>query len=101
MHNVLERLVNPDEERYITLDLTNDLATGQTITAATWTPDSAICEYVAASSAVDAGGKMVSAKFRHLDEGDATVSVLVTTTNPTEQITQWLLFKQVAVPLTA
>jgi len=97
MHNVIERYVS-SEERYVTYDFTNDLATGETIVSASWVVSDPICQYVGGSSAVEAGGKMVSAKFRHLGEGDAVVTVTVSTTGVTEVISADVLFKQISVP---
>ena len=85
---------------YIAIDLTDFLATGETISNAVWTPhDAALTTLVGGTPAVDNTLHQVSAKFNYLTAGRARIEVVVTTANPTETHVVWVLVQQYAPPV--
>ncbi len=84
------------EARFVTVDLSDDLATGQTVSSATWTPESAATTYTASSAAVSSSGKEISAKFTAVAAGFIRVDISATCINPSETIITAIYFKQMS-----
>lgn len=90
---------NVGASAYITLDMIKHLADGETVVSATWTPeDTNLMTFVNGSSAPDATGRYISAKFNHLAAGITRVDVLVTTSNPAEAHPVFVLVEQLPPP---
>jgi hypothetical protein len=71
------------DSRYITLDWARDLATSETISTVTWTPESGVTE-VPATSAIS--GSQTSARFSTPTAGKYRVDVQIATATPAETI---------------
>ncbi len=94
----LER--NVGASAYIAVDMTEFLATGQTISSATWTPhDLTMMTLVGGTPAVDNTLKQISAKFNHLLAGKVRIEVVVTLSNPAETQPVWVLVQQHDAPI--
>lgn len=89
----LERSVG--SSTYIAIDLTDFLASGETISNATWTPhDPTMTTLVGGTPAMDNTLHQISAKFNYLTAGAARIEVVVTTATPTETHVIWVLVQQ-------
>jgi hypothetical protein len=82
------------EKRYISIDLTKDLDTAQTISTVTWTPDTGVT-LVAGSEAVSSDSKKASAKFDTPTAGTYNIVVRINTINPVEDPIIWPLTVEV------
>lgn len=83
------------EDRYITCDAVNDLESGESISAVTFTPETGV---TVASSAIS--GTQISGKFATPTAGKYRVDVALTTLTPGETIKNWFFINVVTPPST-
>lgn len=89
---------NVGASTYISVDMTDHLAAGETISTVTWTPDDAsMTELVDGTSAIS--GVYASARFEYLKAGFTRIEVVVITATPTERHVVYVLLQQLAAPV--
>ena len=79
--------------RYVTVDLTDDLAPGETLTGTpAFTSENSYVTIDAGTPAVSTDGRMISARFTHVAAGKTRIDYTVSTTVPTETLKGWFVF---------
>lgn len=96
MNKSNERLRYVGEQRYLTVDFSDDLEAGQTISSATVTSsNTGLATVVNGSTAVSSDGKKVSVVLNHVAVGDVVITVQAAVVNPAETILAAVNVRQV------
>jgi hypothetical protein len=98
--NVFDFIVGQSD--FATVDMIKNLdrsLNAQVISSAVWeVENTGVATYVNSSSAVDAGGRYISAKFTAAADGVTRVKVTATTTSPTATIVEYILLRVYTPP---